>query len=361
MIDVVHVIGGLIAGGAESFVVNLAIALSGKCNVTILALSNRTDNVSEDRLNQLVDNGVKVEIGPTLRVGLKTIVWYGEIINKLNPHCIHLHTPNTELVHYLSFQKYPVFRTIHSTNLVTSWIFSHAIKRNKAIYSIACGEAVLEKMNQYGLFDNNVLISNGVDFSWPVSSRGLKMAARQNLAITADGFHYVSVGRMSAKRLNELPKAQDVLILAWSKFSKNKKNVYLHLIGDGNLSPELKEQAKHDSSIIFHGVQSNISEWLIAADFFVMPSRFEGLPIAGIEAVGTGLGCIFSDIEPLRQLNPPVVHWVEVDDSVSLTQAFESSSNTQQKSIDEHDVMSFRHEYSISSSAEKYYQLYLEA
>jgi len=33
----------------------------------------------------------------------------------------------------------------------------------------------------------------------------------------------------------------------------------------------------------------------MAMDVFLMPSHFEGLPVAGIEAQTTGLRCIFSD------------------------------------------------------------------
>ena len=49
-----------------------------------------------------------------------------------------------------------------------------------------------------------------------------------------------------------------------------------------------------------------------------MPSRFEGLPIAAIEAVGSGLPCIFTEIPSLRELAPPVALWCKVNDVESL-------------------------------------------
>ena len=66
------------------------------------------------------------------------------------------------------------------------------------------------------------------------------------------------------------------------------------------------------------GVRSDMADWLLAADCFVMPSRFEGLPVAGIEAVTSGLPCIFTRIPPLMELRPPVVAWCEVDDVTGL-------------------------------------------
>lgn len=47
--------------------------------------------------------------------------------------------------------------------------------------------------------------------------------------------------------------------------------------------------------VIFAGLRSNVHQWYMAMDAFVMPSLFEGLPVVGIEAQCTGLPCIFSD------------------------------------------------------------------
>ena len=50
------------------------------------------------------------------------------------------------------------------------------------------------------------------------------------------------------------------------------------------------------------GLQSNVADWYQMMDLFVMPSRFEGLPVVGIEAQAAGLGCVFSDAVPAEVL-----------------------------------------------------------
>lgn len=46
---------------------------------------------------------------------------------------------------------------------------------------------------------------------------------------------------------------------------------------------------------MFLGVKPNVQDYLFAADCYVMPSFYEGLPVAGIEAECSGLPCFFSD------------------------------------------------------------------
>ena len=48
-------------------------------------------------------------------------------------------------------------------------------------------------------------------------------------------------------------------------------------------------------NIDFVGRTEEVDMWLQAFDVFILPSRFEGLPVAGIEAQIAGLPCIFSD------------------------------------------------------------------
>lgn len=69
-------------------------------------------------------------------------------------------------------------------------------------------------------------------------------------------------------------------------------------IGNGEKFDEIKVYAKHmgiSENIIFTGNVNNVNEYMQAFDIFVLPSRFEGLPIVGVEAQLAGLPCIFSD------------------------------------------------------------------
>lgn len=70
------------------------------------------------------------------------------------------------------------------------------------------------------------------------------------------------------------------------------------MIGDGELKSAFETKLEHDD-IRHHfrlvGAKANANDYYNMFDCFVMPSRFEGLPIVGIEAQVNGLKCFFSD------------------------------------------------------------------
>ena len=57
---------------------------------------------------------------------------------------------------------------------------------------------------------------------------------------------------------------------------------------------EKKEQRIQDN-IIFLGNRKDVYRLYQAMDVFVLPSRYEGLPVVGVEAQANGLPCVLSD------------------------------------------------------------------
>ena len=79
---------------------------------------------------------------------------------------------------------------------------------------------------------------------------------------------------------------------------KDNKDTVLLCVGDGPDFNKIVEYAKkigvYDNIIFTHAV-NNVEDYLQAMDVFILPSKFEGLPIAGIEAQFANLPCLFSD------------------------------------------------------------------
>jgi glycosyltransferase EpsF len=101
------------------------------------------------------------------------------------------------------------------------------------------------------------------------------------------------VGRFS------LSKNHIFLLRILKEIIKTKQNIVLLLIGEGPLYRNIKDEAYRlgiKDNIIFVGTTSEINEYMQIFDIFVLPSIFEGLPLVGIEAQGSGLPCVFSDI-----------------------------------------------------------------
>lgn len=79
---------------------------------------------------------------------------------------------------------------------------------------------------------------------------------------------------------------------------KSLKDVILLWAGEGDMKKEVEEYAKEQGvfeQIRFLGVRKDIYKLLQAADCFILPSIYEGLPIVAIEAQAAGLPCLLSD------------------------------------------------------------------
>jgi glycosyltransferase involved in cell wall biosynthesis len=201
-------------------------------------------------------------------------------------------------------------------------------------------------------------IDNGVDCQWPIRRPDSSAAARSRLGIGAGKRIFVSIGAMRGTVPETAQKAHDVLLRAWVAGRLGEQgNSELHLLGNGNLRPELEDRVRHQKSVRFHGVVANTSDWLLAADWFVMPSRYEGLPIAGIEAVCTGTPCIFSDIPPLRELEPGAVLYCPPDDAIALQVALLGAARRHEY-VAEAKIAAVRDEYSLERAAERYLEAY---
>jgi len=82
------------------------------------------------------------------------------------------------------------------------------------------------------------------------------------------------------------------LINAFDLLSQKFKNNWLFIVGDGPLREDLEGLARSKQSkvrIKFLGFQEDVTDYLKMSDIYVLPSENEGLAIALLEAMATGL------------------------------------------------------------------------
>ncbi|HUP64540.1 MAG TPA: glycosyltransferase family 4 protein [Thermoanaerobaculia bacterium] len=137
----------------------------------------------------------------------------------------------------------------------------------------------------------------------------------------ADGEPLVGViGRLDRQ------KGQAILLEAWRELPRGQG--VLLLLGEGTLKESLRRQAEHfgiDTEIRFCGLVEDVGSYLEAIDVFVLPSLYEGLPLALLEAMSHGLPVIASDLAGIREAVRDGVEGllVEPGDAVSLAAALE--------------------------------------
>lgn len=149
--------------------------------------------------------------------------------------------------------------------------------------------------------DKTTLVYNwyGKSRFYPVMV-GEKAQRRKALGYADDQLVIVSVGGCShVKRHTDVIKALPILL------KKGIKVIYQHL-GEGAALDEEKQLAESlgvDDCIRFLGNKRNVRDYLIASDIYVMPSRYEGIPITTIEAMACKIPCVLYNVPGLRDFN----------------------------------------------------------
>lgn len=88
------------------------------------------------------------------------------------------------------------------------------------------------------------------------------------------------------------------LIQIFSELVKREPLARLLLVGEGHNLKKIEKKVTElglEEKVIFLGWRNDVEKLYQIMDIFLLPSYFEGLPIVGVEAQGTGLKCLFSD------------------------------------------------------------------
>ncbi|MEU6195287.1 glycosyltransferase [Streptomyces sp. NPDC047061] len=107
----------------------------------------------------------------------------------------------------------------------------------------------------------------------------------------------VCVGRLCRQ------KGQDVLLRAWPEVLRRVPDARLALVGDGPDEAALRRLAP--ASVEFAGAVTDVRPWYRAADLVVLPSRWEGMALAPLEALACGRPVLVTDVDGARESLPP--------------------------------------------------------
>lgn len=106
----------------------------------------------------------------------------------------------------------------------------------------------------------------------------------------------VCVGRLCRQ------KGQDVLLEAWADVVRQVPGARLVLVGDGPDAERLRAGAPE--SVLFAGAVDDTVPWYRAADLVVLPSRWEGMALAPLEALACGRPVVVTEVDGARESLP---------------------------------------------------------
>lgn len=136
------------------------------------------------------------------------------------------------------------------------------------------------------------IIHNGIELQKFQFDDQLRREVRQQLKIKDDELLLGHVGRFSYQ------KNHYYLIDIFHSVVESGLSARLLLVGEGPLQDEVQRQVRKyalEDKVIFYGTSNAVNKLYQAMDVFLLPSRFEGLPVVGVEAQASGLPVLFSD------------------------------------------------------------------
>lgn len=302
-IRVLHVMNELRPSGAEQMLVTAAphwqrLAIQGD------VLSRGT--YPGDFQTRLIEAGYRchhVPMSPTHA--------YGRLLARLLMRerfdIVHIHAEARNVLTAVTARASgaQVLRTVHSV-----FSFEGALRSRKALqrsllsrrlHVTSVGPSSAVAANEAERFGNPCrIINNWYDDSRfaPFTSEQ-QVAARQGLGLPLDSRVLVSVGNCAPV------KGHSRILVALSALQEDV--FYMH-VGAG---PDLAEERSLAATIGVAGrcrfapPGQDVLTALQAADVFVMPSAYEGLSVAALEALGTGLPCVFTEVPGFMDLAVP--------------------------------------------------------
>lgn len=139
--------------------------------------------------------------------------------------------------------------------------------------------------------DKCIILNNAIDASKYTFDEKVRARVRKELGLE-DKKVLGQIGRI------EKVKNYDFSIELLSRLLKEDDKYFLLIVGAGSLENSIIEKAKKlgvDKNMLILKNRSDIPELLQAMDVFIMPSLYEGLPVAFVEAQAAGLSCVISD------------------------------------------------------------------
>lgn len=136
-----------------------------------------------------------------------------------------------------------------------------------------------------------LFLNNGIPLSKFRYNSNERQRVRSEIGVT-DQFIIGHIGRFSNQ------KNHNELIDIFAAVIDKNPEAHLMLVGEGELEAEIKKKVNSlnlSKNVHFMGVRKDIPALLSAMDVFVFPSFYEGMPNTVIEAQANGIPCVIAD------------------------------------------------------------------
>ncbi|SMO50363.1 Glycosyltransferase involved in cell wall bisynthesis [Balnearium lithotrophicum] len=295
---VVFVVGGLPFGGIENLLFDVSKELIKRnFRFKIINISG-----TGSKLQEFLNAGISII---NLNKNLKTLKTYRldtafklrKLLKEISPNIVHSMQFSADYFSRISSLSINTKIITHIHNIkrehrIERRIFNKFLSLRTNIFLSVSKEVYRIVEKEHNLFSKpHYILYNGVDFS--------KFKVKTRFRLGSSFKYIVCVGRLVKQ------KNFDIAIKAFSLIEKELPNTKLLIVGEGNEKEKLKDLAKSlnlSNKVIFTGYRSDVPGILKQSHVLLMPSEYEGLGIAHLEAMYAGLPAVISPNVPSKEI-----------------------------------------------------------
>ncbi|MCU4311793.1 glycosyltransferase [Acinetobacter variabilis] len=352
---VLYIVTGLGLGGAEKVVVNLAdqVFLEGY-QVKIAYLTGevlvRPKNKKIEIISLGLDKGINF---------LKASQLYRQLIKSYQPDVVHAHMVHANIfarINRIGCTIPKLICTAHNSNEGGKIrMLAYRLTNFLSDFNTNVSDDASKSLIAKGAFNKSNLITvyNGIDLQ--------KFNKKDSICkLNNNVINFICVGRFNEQK--DYPNLFRAIVLLKDKVPNLKFK--FSIVGDGELRSELEELIKglHISNCVeLLGKRSDIPDLLNAADFFVLPSKHEGLPTVVIEAMACGTFVIATDCGGSAEIMGDTGILVPPQNSEALAEALKEAVNKTPLEIQENNLKARQRVeelFSLEKSVENWLKIY---
>ena len=358
---VAQIMGKWIGGGVESVIMNYYRHLDRTKVQFDFICDEDSTRIPYDEIKKL---GGRVFLVPKYQKLPKYLKALEELFRKNHYRIVHSNVNTLSVFSLYAAKKAGVPVRIshsHSTSNPKEWkrnIIKNILRPFSKKYAtdyFACSELAGRYLFGDKTFDQGKvkIIHNAIDLDKfkfdPVARKKL----RKELGIDDKTIVIGHVGRFVQTKNHQF------LIYTFKKYHNKNPNAKLLLIGTGPLEEKIKAKVKKhnlEDSVLFLGQRNDTNKLYSVMDIFCLPSLYEGLPVAGIEAQAAGLPCVYSDKVTIEADAANNAYYASIKNIYSYLQTLEQAIANRVKN---RNNIKFSKHFQISSNVnilEKFYQ-----
>ena len=299
-------------GGAGQLALRGALSLD-RSRFEVMIITGSGDPLLLDQaaaagLEVLTEPALRAPIAP--RSDLRALARLRELLGRRPFDIVHTHTAKAGVLGRLAAHRAGVPRLVHTYHGFPFHEFQTAPRRQAYVQierglgritdlALCVGTGVAVEAVRRRLISPERIRTIGVVADGPAPSPRARTRARAALGLPADAIVVGAVGRLTYQ------KAPGDFVAALRALGR--PDVTGVWIGEGELAGQVAAQARETPGVrmVLAGQRGNVPELLPAFDVFALPSRYEGLPTAVVEAMMCGIPVVATAVNAVGDVVAP--------------------------------------------------------